>query len=831
MHTFSLTSASWRFRDAATKAWFPATVPGCVHTDLLAAGKIDDPFFGTNELQLGWIERKNWEYAAEFNVSNELLQNEVVELVSDGLDTIATVRVNGRTIGESDNMFVSHRWDVKPLLRAGKNQISVLFRSAVEYIENTRTEFTPPKEYCDPVGNSVRIRKQPCQFGWDWGPRLVTAGIWRDLRIEGWNKNRLAHVRITQQHDTDDDGSVILALAAELARPDKSVEIEATCWFEGREVARAKGNKDSLKLKIAEPKLWWPAGQGAQPLYDIVISGRLAGEEVGLIKKKVGLRTIVLDRHADQWGETFQFLVNGRPVFIKGANWIPPHSFVANLQRRDYERDLNAAVEANMNCVRLWGGGIYESEHFYDICDERGLLVWHDFMFACALYPSDRKFLDSVNREAIDQVKRIHHRACLALWCGNNEVPQLNGQYMREKPALRKGYEKLFHKLLPEVVARHDGTTAYWPSSEWRGVWESGHSLGEKSGDSHFWDVWHARHPVKDYEKWAFRFCSEFGMQSYSSSETNATFCPPDDGNIFGPSMENHQKNRLGNQVILDYVSRRYRLPKTQDDLIYLSQINQAYCMQTGVEHYRRLMPRCMGSIYWQLNDCWPVASWSSIEFTGRWKALQFAARRFYAPALICAHVDGDEEATIGNYRRSTIRKMHLYTVYDAPETARGILRWELRHFDGRLLEAAFQSVTLKPRQSVRQRTLDLALPLRDYGRDNLYVALSLAIDGVVMSRQTVFLAPPRFLRLPKGPISCAVKWLSPSEAVLKFRSKVFQHAVEFAAPGCPHNASDNYFDLYPNEAREITLKFNEPVAPRKFQKQLRIRSLTDTFD
>src|SRR5690606_7405059 len=270
------------------------------------------------------------------------------------------------------------------------------------------------------------------------------------------------------------------------------------------------------------------------------------------------------------------------------------------------------------------------------------------------------------------------HRASLLLWCGNNELVQLNRDVLLADPAIRAGYEALFHQLLPDAIAAHDGVTPYWPSSEWRGAYEGGHELGEKSGDTHFWDVWHSRQPVKDYEKWSFRFCSEFGMQSYSSPQTNATFCPAGEDNVFGPVMENHQKNRAGNQIILDYVSRRYRYPKSQDDLIWLSQLNQAYCMQVGVEHYRRLAPRCMGAIYWQLNDCWPVASWSSIEYTGRWKALHYAARRFNAPALVSAHVPGDEAPIIGNYRRTTVREVHLHTVYDAPVSAKGLLRWHL---------------------------------------------------------------------------------------------------------------------------------------------------------
>ncbi len=382
-----------------------------------------------------------------------------------------------------------------------------------------------------------------------------------------------------------------------------------------------------------------------------------------------------------------------------------------------------------MNLIRVWGGGIYEREEFYDVCDELGLLVWQDFMFACSLYPGDRAFQRSVRAEAEHQVLRLRHRACLALWCGNNEIEMLNGARLQQ-PRARRDYDVLFHQVLPTVVARHDGVTDYWPSSPHRGGGDDSHAAGEQRGDTHFWDVWHKRQPVKDYERWRFRFVSEFGMQSYSSPETQATFCSPGHGNVFGREMENHQKNRGGNQVILDYVSRRYRFPKSQDDLIYLSQLNQADCMQTGVEHYRRLMPHCMGALYWQLNDCWPVASWSSLEFTGRWRALHHVARRFFAPALACAHVPGDETTIIGNYRRSTVDEVHLYTVSDLPARTPGLLSWDLFALDGRALLHGQKQVRLSYGESVRQKTLRLAPVLARHGRDRVILRLALDIDG-----------------------------------------------------------------------------------------------------
>jgi len=833
----SLASAArWTFREAAAKpaAWLPAAVPGCVHTDLLRAKKIPDPFYGTNELELQWIEERDWEYRAEFTVPPSLLAEEVVELCADGLDTVATVFVNGKKIAATANMFVAWRWDVRRHLRAGKNELLVRFRSAMDYIRKTRTDFTPPREFNDPVGNCVRIRKQQCQFGWDWGPRFVTAGVWRDIRLEAWSGNRLAHLRVGQIHSRAASGApaVSLRLEPELARPDaaEGVRFTAVLSLAGEEVAAAEFLGADHTLKVPAPKLWWPAGQGEQPLYDLTVTARDAdGRILGIITKRLGLRTVVLDQAADAGGKAFRFLVNGRPVFIKGANWIPAHSFVAGLTREDYARDLHAAVLAHMNCVRLWGGGVYESEHFYDLCDELGLLVWHDFMFACTLYPADAAFLESVRAEADCQLRRLHHRACIALWCGNNELVQLNGDLLRTDAKLMAGYQDLFHKLLPQAVAAHSPATSYIPTSEWRNTFENGHEHGEREGDTHFWDVWHARKPVKDYERYRFRFCSEFGMQSYSSPETNATFAPRD-ANVFGAVMENHQKNRGGNQVILDYVSRRYRFPKSQDDLIYLSQLNQAYCMQVGVEHYRRTMPHCMGAIYWQLNDCWPVASWSSIEFTGRWKALHYVARRFNAPALVSAHVPGDEGVIIGNYRTTTVREVHLHTVYDAPQPAAGLLRWDLFHLDGRVLLSGKKRVRLRHNESVRQHTLDLAKPLAKHGRDNVYLRIALDVNGELASEDTVFLAPPRFLELPRAKTKATLARLDAHRALLTLESPVFEHRVAFDFPGLAHTASDNFLELYPREKKQVVVTFAKPVPLARARKLLRLRSLVDTY-
>ncbi len=754
--------------------------------------------------------------------------------MADGLDTVATVRLNGRVVARTENMFIGYRWNVKPLLRAGRNELVVHFGSALQSIRAQRPAHDP-REFNDPVGRSQVIRKQQCQFGWDWGPRFVTAGIWRDIRLEAWSGNRLTGVRVTQKHRKD--GSVKLEFAPELARRDSRATLTGTVSFHGRVVAKIK----NLKAEIPDPKLWWPNGHGAQPLYTVELEAHdRDGRSIGRWSKRIGLRTLALDRHRDKAGETFQFVINGRAIFAKGANWIPAHSFVAGLTRADYARDLQSATAAHMNMLRVWGGGIYESEDFYALCDELGLMVWQDFMFACSIYPADAVFLASVRTEARDQVRRLRHHACLALWCGNNEIAQLNTVGAKadllQSPRLRRDYEALFHRVLPEVVAECDGVTAYRPSSQWRSTLEDSisrgdtHAIGEQRGDTHYWDVWHARHPVKDYEKWRFRFCSEFGMQSYSSPATQATFCPPGRDNVFGPLMENHQKNRAGNQIILDYVSRRYRFPKSQAALIYLSQLNQAHCMQTGVEHYRRHVPHCMGALYWQLNDCWPVASWSSIEFTGRWKALHHVARRFFAPALVSAHVPGDEDTIIGNYRTTTVDAVHLFTVYDAPQPARGELRWELFHVDGPVIARGRQQVALRPDESVRRQTLRLGRLMAQHGRDNLHLRIALVLRGRRVSEETVFLAPPRFVNLPRARTAAKFAKVGATEYDVTFRTSAFQHRFAFDFPGLAHASSDNYFELYPDEPKTVRVTFAQPATVAQLRGVLTHQSLVDSY-
>ena len=841
MRLLSLAPFSWELHHPRDGGWLPAQVPGCVPLDLRRNGLIPDPFYGSNERSLQWIEHEAWTYRVAFDLPAGFLAEDAVELVADGLDTLATLTLNGQEVARTDNMFTGQRFPVKDALQAGRNELVVAFASPAEYVRARRRP--DDSEWNDPVGGCSHLRKQQCSFGWDWGPRFATSGIYRDIRLEAWSGGRLVRARVRQVHRGETDGPVTLHVAPE-CRPSRSggdkVAFACRLRFAGEVVAESNGTE----LTIPNPHLWWPHGHGEQPLYDLEVSLLAApsGAVVDTWSTRVGLRTVVLDRHPDEHGESFRFVVNGQPIFAKGANWIPAHSFVAAVTRADYDELLTDATDVGMNMLRVWGGGIYESDDFYDLCDEKGLLVWQDFMFACAMYPGDEPFLRSVQAEAEYQVARLASRPCLALWCGNNEIEQM-ATSLAKNPQRAADYRRLFEELLPGVVARLDGVTAYWPCSphdptsdladvarRQTGAPGGVHVNAEGAGDSHFWDVWHARKPVKTYEEKRFRFCSEFGMQSYSSPEVAATFCPPEEFNVFSPAMENHQKNGGGNATIFDYVARLYRFPKDYEALSYLSQLNQLWCLKVGIEHFRRSMPRTMGALYWQLNDCWPVFSWSSVEFGGKWKALHYGARRFFAPALVSAHVPGDETAGVGNRLKSTIGEVHLYTVYDGREPEVGAhLAWELRHLDGRRLEHGGRAVTLRYNESVRQETLDFAGAMAEHGAGNLYLHVLLTVDGRTVSEDTVFLTAPRFLSLPHAPVEAAVTAAGEGEGVfdVEFRSAVFQHRVKFELGGLAYRASDNFFDLHPHWPHRVRVRLKKTAAAVLTADELRAKLTT----
>lgn len=813
----------WQFRQAGKGKFLPAMAPGCVHTDLLANRRIPDPFVGDNELNVQWIEQADWEYRRVFTVPAALLAQPRVELVCEGLDTVATIGINGQRIASTDNMFVGFRLDVRNVLRPGVNRIHIRFQSPLKYIQKHRhlCNCKPPN---DPVGGACVIRKEQCSFGWDWGPRLATSGIYLPIRIEARPVWRIAAVNVRQSHAT---GKVTLNLVPTLdGRTGKNLTWRSCISYGNKIVCQS----NSLQLAIKDPLLWWPNGLGDQPLYTLTVELQHKGVVVDTWTRRIGLRTIKLDRHKDQWGQSFQFVVNGMPVFAKGANWVPGHSFQASLTPDIYEDTLQSAVAAHMNIIRVWGGGVYENDLFYDLCDEKGLLVWQDFMFACALYPGNPAFLASVTRESEYQVRRLSHHAAMALWCGNNELETAHSDISKQ-PKLKKAYDDIFYRVLPDVVRRLDPQRDYWPSSP-HNPWgyEKGLVAGEKGGDTHDWEVWHGRKRPDHFERTHNRFVSEYGMQSYASIETTRQFADPATANVFDSVMENHQKCATGNSLIFHYIAQQYRFPRDLAALVYLSQVNQACVVKTAAEHYRRSMPRTMGSIYWQINDCWPVASWSSIEFGGRWKALHYAARRFYAPVLVSARRTGADEVGSINRRFNTMNGAEIYTVSNSVQPVLATLRWTLYHLNGEKLLAGSKKVRLRYGESVLQKNLDLSRELAIHGRESVYLRLELGGRSGILSENTVFFSALRFMDLPRESPSFLVEKLGKARFKLVFRARTFQHMVAVDVAGTDFRLRDNWFDLYPGIPRGVELTLDRHCTIQQLRGKMSVMSLAQSY-
>ena len=813
----------WQFREVGKTDWYTATVPGCVHTDLLHNKLIEDPFYRDNEKKQQWIEKKDWEYTAKFEVPAKILERERVELVFEGLDTYAKVYLNEKLLLNADNMFRTWRVDSKQLLKAGANTLRIFFRSPVNEILPlmAKLNYQLPAPNDQGEKTSPFTRKAPYHYGWDWGPRFVTSGIWRPVSLQAWDHARVNDLNI-----------VVKKTSPEVAVLTATVEIDATTAGAAtillenltnkvvagkKQIQLEKGtNQLSFDFTVTRPALWWPNGLGAQPLYSFrarsLVNGRVTDERVA----RTGLRTMELRQQRDEAGETFMFVVNGVPVFAKGGNWIPADSFPSRTTREKYRYFIQSVRDSNMNMLRVWGGGIYEADDFYELCDEMGIMVWQDFMFACSMYPADQQFLESVRAEAIDNVKRLRNHPSVVLWAGNNEVEAawMNWGWRQNLPAsLWDDYKKIFHGVLQEVCATFDPSRPYWPSSPRGGLDDDPDSM--RSGDLHFWRVWHFAEPFTDYEKLTPRFMSEYGFQSFPNIETVKSFTIPSDRDIESPIMLAHQRHPRGNELVREYMLRDYPQPKDFESFLYVSQVLQAEGIRIGAEHLRRIMPHNMGSLYWQINDCWPVASWSSIDYFGRWKALQYYARRFYNDLLV------SPTAQKGYFK--------LYVVSDRTRAVPAQIRVTLMNFDGTTLKSFTRDVIVAPLAS--RSYFDLRVPdLLDgtHGK-NAVVYCELLVNGKVVSSHDYFLAPFKDLTFSKPTITPEVVRIRGGFR-LKLTTDKFAKAVYLSVTEHDGMFSDNFFNLAPG--REITVDYGSrsPLSLEQFRERLQIRSVFDAF-
>jgi beta-mannosidase len=815
--------SGWRFREAGKGEWRPATVPGCVHTDLLANKLIEDPFYRDDEPKLQWIGKTNWEYQTVFDVPTDVLRREHVELVFEGLDTYAAVTLNGSALIEADNMFRTWRVDAKRLLKPGANTMHILFRSPVNEILPVMAKmgYQLPAPNDQGEKTSPLTRKAPYQYGWDWGPRFVTSGVWRPVSLEAWDSARVESLRVVQNQLGKDSAQLTAEVEVVSTGERDAVMVVENLTDKGaparQPVKLATGvNKVAVNFEITRPRLWWPNGMGEHPLYDLRARLVVGGKQVDDASARVGLRTLELRQQPDQNGKSFTFVINGVPVFAKGANWVPADSFPTRITRERYRQLVESARDANMNMVRVWGGGIYEPDEFYELCDEMGLMVWQEFMFACSMYPGDEAFLDNVRAEAVDNVKRLRNHPSIALWCGNNEVETAwqHWGWKQNLPAkLWDDYQKIFHGVLPRVVAEYDPTRPYWPSSPSSNLEDDSDS--QRIGDVHYWQVWHAAAPFTEYEKQFPRFMSEYGFQSFPSIETVNAYTIPSDHDIGSPVMLAHQKHPRGNQLIREYMLREYPEPKDFDSFLYVSQVLQAEGIKVGAEHLRRIMPHNMGSLYWQLDDCWPVASWSSVDYFGRWKALQYYAQRFYSPVLISPHVEG------GN--------VNFYVVSDKAEATPAELVVTLLDFDGHALSENRKTVEVAPLTSKSYLSLPADGLLRGHDAKAIFLNCELLVGGKTVSANRVFFRPFKELTLPAPHVTTdAVRSRGGFTVIVK--SDKFARAVYLSAEGLDGSFSDNYFDLIPGKEVKVEFRARRMVSPEEFHTRLKARTLADAL-
>jgi len=817
----------WEFRQSGATAkgaeWLPALVPGDVHLDLLRNKVIPEPFYRQNEAKLQWIEDTDWEYRKTFSVSDETLAHRHVEMVFQGLDTTATVLLNDKLVLQANDMFRPWRIDVKPFLHSGSNTLRVKFSSDVREgerlakLDATREETHIPEK--------AFVRKAAYEYGWDWGPRFVTSGIWQPVSLELWDDARVENLLLEQP---DVSPQIAHVVAKTIVDADHDAEADVIVTWQGGGASGSLTEKTllhpgmnviSIPVEIKKPDLWFPNGYGKQPLYQFKTSVRVGGRTVDERESRTGLRKIVLRQDVDQWGRQFAFEVNGILIFVKGADVIPFDSFPARVTTERYKQFLGAAVQAHMNMVRLWGGGYYESDEFYNLCDEMGLLVWQDFMFASSWYPGTEEWKKTVQEEAEYQVSRLRNHPSIALWSGNNEVESVLYGFLGNLSAdgklqVWKNYLTTFSGVLPRVTERIDPEIPYWPSSPSSDYEKTSDEF--EAGDAHDWSIWHGREPFANYRKHFYRFTSEYGFQSFPELKTVESFTAPEDrANIFTPTMLAHQKNNEGNSIIHEYMLRDYSEPKDFASFLYVSQVLQAEGIKVGAEHMRRNRPRIMGSLFWQLNDCWPVASWSSMDSFGRWKALQYYARRFYSPILASPDVQ-DGHANV-------------FIVSDKTTPVDGRLRTRIMTIEGHVVLEESEQVSVPPLSAARYMDVALqTISAREPDLSRLVMAVDLKVGKETVSENLVYLAPTKQVQLPTVTLAHSLV-KSEGGYTLRLSANALARDVYVSFGDLDVTPSDNYFDLLPGESREISLKSTATL--QELQASIKVMSLADAFD
>lgn len=801
-------------------------IPGTVLSGLLAAGKIKDPFYRTNEDATRALFWKDYVFTRTFDVDEELLAQQHIVLVCEGLDTLAEISINGTFLAKTDNMHRTWKFQTKKLLHPGKNEIQIVFRSVLRFIEDYPYEAHKKINYipCGSMKGNQLLRKAHSMFGWDWGPQTIDAGIFRDIYLQGYSHARIEDIRIHQQHAKNVSVQTSITLSESVPGQKLCVELSEDGADKPLQTKLCKTNADgvaAVDFVIENPKLWWPNDYGDQPLY-IVRTTLLDEDGTSLesITRRIGLRTLTISQEKDEWGNEFAFCVNGVKIFTRGGNYIPDDCLYTRITEKKLDYILESCRRAHFNCVRVWGGGYYPSDAFYDLCDEKGLIVWQDLMYACNVYDVTDAFAENCRQETYDNVRRLRHHASLGLWCGNNEIESAWdhwGDFQKETPYLRADYIRLFEEVLPKAVQEADGETFYWHSSPSSGGCFDNPDDANR-GDTHYWDVCHGQKPFTDYRKYFFRFCSEFGFQSFPCAKTVNSFTLEDDRNIFSRVMESHQKNDAANGKMLYYLSENLRYPKDLTHLLYASQVLQGMAIKYGVDHWRRNRGRCMGTLYWQINDDWPAPSWSSIDYFGRWKALHYMAQKFYAPHAV--------SMTLEDHR------CHVYFSNESFETTEYSLTLSIRDLSGNVLET-YETKGNSPAFSAIETAVVDICSWEDQ-KDDVFLEAVIHTKDQKVLKDVETLVPYKYLNL-KNPVISTEAEETNDAFILHISSDCFAPFVALDFDDADVIFSDNFFHLTDKTVQDIIVKKEDILQghfenAEDFRKRLQILSLGTSY-
>ena len=818
----------WEWQKLPHGKKYKGQVPGTLISDLLENKLIEDPYWRCNEYAVREQMGYDYTYGRSFTVSEADLQFDCAKLICEGLDTIASISINDCLAAETDDMHRQYHFSVKKYLHVGENQIEIRFHSPLNFVrkEDAANDIFYASTGC--IHGNAALRKAHYMFGWDWGPQLPDMGIFRDIRIEYSSTARIEDVRIRQNHE--DSESVNLKFEIKIKRFGEGKQVLFTELeikdSTGHSVCSRKRSSDEWKFDemIKEPQLWWPNGLGEHPLYEIKIClVDEAGTRYDSYQCRLGLRTVTVSTDQNEYGNEFAITVNGIKIFTMGANYIPEDNILTRVSADRTSRLIQDCVDANFNCLRVWGGGYYPDDYFYDKCDEGGILVWQDLMFGCNIYALNDHFEENIVAETRDNVRRLRHHACLALWCGNNEMEwgwadewaRLKGHHPRYKAA----YTKIFEYILPRVIRSCDDSTFYWPSSP-----SSGGSFDDPNavnrGDQHYWEVWHSGKPFTEYKD--FSFCSEYGFQSFPHSKTIAAFTLPEDRNIFSKVMESHQKNGTANGKILNYVADYFLYPKDMDSLAYISQILQLKAIAYGVERWRRNRGRCMGSLYWQLNDCWPVASWSSIDYYGRWKALHYGARRFYAPFTISIREKEELSSHLSYFIHNDTQKAHHC------RTEVLLIDNEFHVLSKQTSETGIAALSVAEcmEADFSEWTEDEKI------RSTVFSAFRLYDGEELLAERTVLFVKPKHFNFIQPNYRVEISEREQTFEI-KVKASCFCQYVELCFRDFDPIFSDNFFDIISEEGVTVSVNkkdFPDHITAKRLRENLMVRSVADSY-